>query len=141
MDYYVKVIKGPTFLDSLKLTFQISLIINIVCSLRDHPNCSPGLYRPYRGEGPTDYKTGHTYPPHHSGLVLHKYSISKRFTGQALYKLGLIDAQTDFPLLLYTKNNIGIILGYLWKEVPFVAYFSLSLMASINKTLGKRQKT
>ncbi len=24
----------------------------------------------------------------------------------------------------------------MWKEVPFVAYFSLSLMSSINKTLG-----
>jgi putative spermidine/putrescine transport system permease protein len=54
-----------------------------------------------------------------------------------LFHMGLITAQDNFPMILYNTNNIGIILAYLWKEIPFVAYFVLALMASINSTLGE----
>lgn len=54
-----------------------------------------------------------------------------------LYRTGWIPSQEAFPGLLYGKGGVGIILAYLWKEIPFVAFFTLSLMASISASLGE----
>lgn len=53
------------------------------------------------------------------------------------YAIGLIPDYSLFPQLLYTESFLGVILAYLWKEIPFVAYFVLALMASISDTLGQ----
>ena len=36
-----------------------------------------------------------------------------------------------------TPGYGGTILAYLWKEIPFVAYFVLAFMSSISDTLGE----
>lgn len=50
---------------------------------------------------------------------------------------GLISDPAQFPQLLYTESFAGVILAYLWKEIPFVAYFVLALMSSVKDTLGQ----
>ena len=54
-----------------------------------------------------------------------------------LSALGLISGQEQFVNLVYDKYGIGIILAYLWKEIPFIIYFVLSIMANINDSLGE----
>ena len=56
---------------------------------------------------------------------------------RVLFALGLISDYSQFPLLLYTEKYQGVIISYLWKEIPFVAYFTLALMASVSETLGE----
>lgn len=51
--------------------------------------------------------------------------------------LGFISGQEQFVNLVYDKYGIGIILAYLWKEIPFIIYFVLSIMANINDSLGE----
>lgn len=53
------------------------------------------------------------------------------------YTLGLISDSSQFPQLLYTPSYLGAILAYLWKEIPFVAYFVLAFMSGISETLGE----
>ena len=53
------------------------------------------------------------------------------------WSLGLIGDSTEFPQLLYTESYLGVILAYLWKEIPFVAYFVLALMSAVSTTLGE----
>lgn len=53
------------------------------------------------------------------------------------YALGLIEDFSGFPQLLYTPGYEGAILAYLWKEIPFVAYFVLAFMSGISTTLGE----
>ena len=53
------------------------------------------------------------------------------------YALGLLEDYTQFPQLLYTPGYFGAIFAYLWKEIPFVAYFVLAFMSSISDTLGE----
>lgn len=50
---------------------------------------------------------------------------------------GLITEQQQFPLLIYDAGGTGVILAYLWKEIPFIVYFVLALMANINGNLGE----
>lgn len=56
---------------------------------------------------------------------------------RAAYALGLLEDYSQFPQLLYTPSYLGTILAYLWKEIPFVAYFVLAFMSSISDTLGE----
>ena len=51
--------------------------------------------------------------------------------------LGLLADYTQFPQLLYTPSYLGTVLAYLWKEIPFVAYFVLAFMSGISDTLGE----
>ena len=53
------------------------------------------------------------------------------------YALGLLEDFSQFPQLLFTPGYGGTILAYLWKEIPFVAYFVLAFMGSISETLGE----
>lgn len=56
---------------------------------------------------------------------------------RAAFALELISDYPQFPQLLYTSSYTGTILAYLWKEIPFVAYFVLALMSSVSSTLGE----
>lgn len=53
------------------------------------------------------------------------------------YTLGLITDQQEFPVIIYNTEGIGIILAYIWKELPFIVYFVIALMANINGRLGE----
>lgn len=57
------------------------------------------------------------------------------------YHLGIIDSQAHFPELLFDPQGIGIILAYLWKEIPFVAFFVVSLMAAVSEKLGEAARS
>ena len=54
-----------------------------------------------------------------------------------LASLGIISGQEQFFNLIYDKYGIGIMLAYLWKEIPFIIYFVLSIMSNINDSLGE----
>ncbi len=56
---------------------------------------------------------------------------------RAAYALGMIQEQQQFPMFIYDAHGIGIIMAYLWKEVPFIIYFVIALMANINGKLGE----
>ena len=47
---------------------------------------------------------------------------------RVLVKLGLIDSSAAFPLLVNDRWAIGIILAYVWKEIPFITLMILSVL-------------
>lgn len=51
--------------------------------------------------------------------------------------IGGIHEQQQFPLWIYDTKGIGVILAYIWKEIPFIIYFVMSMMANINGKLGE----
>lgn len=53
------------------------------------------------------------------------------------YWLGVIKEQQEFPMVLYGPSGIGIVIAYLWKEIPFIVYFVIALMANIDGKLGE----
>lgn len=53
------------------------------------------------------------------------------------YLLGLIEDQQQFPLLIYDARGMGVIFAYIWKEIPFIIFFTAALMANINGSLGE----
>lgn len=138
LDYYIEILNNPTFLDSLKVSLQISIISSVLAVILGTILTAALVYTEHtEGKVIQIIKLAILIP--HTIVALFAISILSQngLIARLFYHLGLINVQGDFPLLLYTKNNFGIILGYIWKEVPFVAYFSLALMSSINNTLGE----
>jgi putative spermidine/putrescine transport system permease protein len=50
------------------------------------------------------------------------------FFSRAAIKIGLIDSSAAFPLLVNDRWGIGIILTYVWKEIPFITLMILSVL-------------
>ncbi len=48
------------------------------------------------------------------------------------YKAGLISDPGGFPNLFYNKTGTGIILSYIWKEVPFATLMILSVLQKLD---------
>jgi putative spermidine/putrescine transport system permease protein len=46
-------------------------------------------------------------------------------------QMGLVKGPSDFPILVRDRYGIGIILSYVWKEVPFVGVIVLSVLQSL----------
>ncbi|MBQ6719049.1 MAG: ABC transporter permease subunit [Oscillospiraceae bacterium] len=65
--------------------------------------------------------------------ILSQTGLAARFA----HALGFLEDYSAFPQLLFTPSYLGTILAYLWKEIPFVAYFVLAFMSSISDTLGE----
>jgi len=49
------------------------------------------------------------------------------------YNLGLIGSANDFPLLIYDRGGAGILLVYLYKQVPFVALMVFSISRNLDR--------
>ena len=55
--------------------------------------------------------------------------------------LGLIGEPGDFPALLYDEHSVGIILTYVWKEVPFIALVVLAALRGVASELEDVART
>ncbi len=67
--------------------------------------------------------------PHIVGAIGLSYLLSQSGSfARIAAASGLISRPADFPALLFDPYAIGIILHYVWKEVPFVALILLSAM-------------
>lgn len=72
--------------------------------------------------------------PHFVGayLVILIFSQSG-WLSTAAASLGWIDAIADFPILTNDSRGIGLILTYVWKEIPFVVLMMLPVYQEMNK--------
>ena len=58
-----------------------------------------------------------------------------------LYALGFISSHENFPIMLFDKVGIGVILAYLWKEIPFICYFVMTIMSKVSISLEEAAMT
>ncbi len=55
--------------------------------------------------------------------------------------LGLLSSSSSFPLLINDDCGIGIILVYVWKEVPFITFMLLSVLTNLGPELNEAGAT
>jgi len=55
--------------------------------------------------------------------------------------LGLIGEPGEFPALLYDRYSVGVILTYVWKEVPFTAIVILAALRGVAGELEEVART
>ncbi|MDR3137244.1 MAG: ABC transporter permease subunit [Coriobacteriales bacterium] len=75
----------------------------------------------------------------HSVVVLCLLTIfsSSGLLARFLFELGLITEPSDMPSVLGAPSGWGIILTYIWREVPFIAFCTITIMAHIGDRYGE----
>ncbi len=138
MDYYKAVFQQEEFLSALKVSLHIALQSAVWATILGILLCF-ALVKCGHSKGKLLYLVRLPILMPHAVVavfVINLFSQTGLFARFA-YALGFIGDFNQFPALLYTEQYGAAIAAYLWKEIPFVAYFVLALMSSISSTLGE----
>ena len=133
-DAYLEVVRSPGFLRSLVLTLWVSLASTVLTILFAVATALV-LRHTFRGRGILTFL--YQFPltvPHivvAAGMIT-LVSQSGLLSRLALH-LGVISQQADFPILVHDDWGIGIILVYLWKQIPFIGLIALAVLQSIGE--------
>ncbi len=137
-DYYQEIFRSATFVASLKVSLWISIVSSVLAGLIGVLLCVALLsHRTISSRIMPIFSIPILVP--HTIVAFFMITILSQngFLARVLYQMSLLDSQQSFPQFLFHQNQFGIILAYLWKEIPFVAYFILSIMSSINGKWGE----
>ena len=135
-EYYRQVLTSETFLNSLAVSLRIALVSAAGATVLGVLVCAALVS--CRKEGIIHLVRLPILVPH-AVVALFVITLCSQtgLIARLAWALGIIEDSTEFPQLLYTNSYWGVILAYLWKEIPFVAYFVLALMSGISSTLGE----
>ena len=138
LQYYGEVFSNPDFLSSVLVSLRIALWSAVFACGLGVVLCM-ALIKTRRAKGATLYAIRVPILVPHAVVALFVVQIFGQtgLLARIGYGLNLIGDYTQFPQLLYTPGYFGTILAYLWKEIPFVAYFVLAFMSAISDTLGE----
>ena len=134
LDAYFAIFTDNGFLQSLVLTFHIAFTSTLIASIL--AVASALLLRPaFRGKRIVHFffslnltiphlvgAIGVLYLFQNSGLV------SRIMTG-----LDIISKPADFPAMVFDPWAIGIIIQYVWKEIPFIGVIVLAILLSVGE--------
>lgn len=136
--YYAEVFSRPEFLSALHVSLRISLLSSVLAAAFGVLLCW-ALVSGGHTRGLMLYAIRFPILIPHAVAAVFVINIFSQtgLIARLAYAAGLIADYAQFPQLLYTDGYTGAILAYLWKEIPFVAYFTLALMSSISSTLGE----
>lgn len=134
LDAYRAVLSDPDFLRSFGLTLHISLTSTILSAVLAVGSALL-LRRSFAGRRLATFLFQlNLTVPHLVGAIgiLYLFSQSGSFARLA-HAAALIDRPAEFPALVYDPYAIGIILQYVWKEVPFIGVIVLANMQAIGQ--------
>ena len=136
--YYTEVFRNPDFVNSVWVSLKIALWSAVFACILGVA-LSMALIKTRKAQGSTLYAIRlPTLVPHAVVAVFVVQILGQTgLLARLLFTLGLLEDYTQFPQLLYMPSYLGTVLAYLWKEIPFVAYFVLAFMSSISDTLGE----
>lgn len=140
LDAYRQVLSDEDFLDSLALTLYVSgvstglsTVLAVLAALalrRAGGRVSAVVFQ-------LPITIPHLVAAVGIALVVAQTGLGARFAAG----LGLIGEPGDFPALLYDEYSVGIILTYVWKEVPFIALVVLASLRGVASELEEVART
>ncbi len=140
--YYTQVLTSREFLNSLSFTFYIAFVSTIISTVMGtflayyflKLAVKESLVRFF-------YKLPIAIPHLVTALMLVFLLGQGGILSRLLIKLGLISGTASFPAFFYSKNALGIILIYIWKEIPFITFMVYLVMRNIHSRLGEAATT
>ena len=131
---YISVFTDREFYLSFLLTFHIAFTSTVISSILAI-GAALLLRRSFVGRGLVNFLFQlNLTVPHLVGAIgmLYLFSQSGSFARLA-HEFGMIQKPSDFPALVFDPYAIGIILQYVWKEIPFIGVIVLANMQSIGE--------
>lgn len=131
---YQRVFADPSFLDSLVLSLKISLC-STFGSLVLGVLMARGLCRCFKKRASRRiFIWLPMLVPHFvAGYLVLIFFAPSGWLSALLYQLQLISAQSQIPIVVNDRAGIGIVMTYIWKEVPFVVLMLLPVYLGLNK--------
>lgn len=138
LQYYKAIFSDPDFISSLMVSLKIALWSAVMACVLGVA-LTMALIKLKRVKGGAVYLVRFPILVPHAVVAVFMIQLLGQtgLIARLGYALGLLEDYSQFPQLLYTPGYGGTILAYLWKEIPFVAYFVLAFMSSISDTLGE----
>ncbi len=140
--HYADVLRDPDFIGALLLSLRIAAVSTLLALI-----CSTGLAMILRqrlyADGPLRLLFQLPLPiPHLVGALGITFVVSQSgVLARLLHALGLLRDRADFPLLVADPYGIGIVLVYVWKEVPFITLLLLAALAGIGERYDDAART
>lgn len=132
LQHYFEVLTDRNFLQSLWLTFRLAFISTFLSMLLAVAFALV-LRENFKGSRLTTFIYQIPLPIPHlvaaSGIVL--LVTQSGLISRIFANFGLLQAPADFPVLVFDRAGIAIILTYLWKEVPFIGLVVLAILKSV----------
>lgn len=136
--YYQEILTRPDMAESILFSLKIALISSVTATLGGIVICGICVIGNYTGSYIQRMIQLPVIVPH---VVVALFIINifsqNGLLARLAYALGFITDQQQFPIIIYNTEGIGIILAYVWKELPFIVYFVIAMMANINNRLGE----
>lgn len=131
---YLEVFRSPGFLHSLGLTLWVSLVATVVTILLAVLTALV-LRRSFRGRGVLTFLYQFPLTVPHIVVAAGMLTLVSQsgLLARVAFHLGLISEQSQFPILVHDDWGVGIILVYLWKQVPFIGLIALAVLQSIGE--------
>lgn len=134
--HFISVVRNPDFIESLHLTVYISAtstliaaIISVLLALALVHGASGNRLLNFILQIPLTVP--HLVTAIAVLLLLAPSGLVSRFcTG-----MGLIASPAAFPLLINDRWSVGILLVYVWKEVPFITFMLLAVLKNLGPEL------
>tara|TARA_R110002049_G_scaffold157_3_gene952 strand:- start:13064 stop:13921 length:858 start_codon:yes stop_codon:yes gene_type:complete len=134
LDAYRQILSSERFFLSFLLTFHIAFTSTVIASLLAL-GAALILRKSFLGRSVINFLFQiNLTVPHLVGAVgiLYLFSQSGVFARLA-YDFSLISKPSEFPAMIFDPLAIGIIMQYVWKEVPFIGLILLANMQTIGR--------
>lgn len=136
LKYYISIITDKGFLESLKFSLSISLFSSIIAVIIGVGLAYAMLINKHRKSiGKILYILPIIVPHMVAAFLMFNILSQSGLLPRILYHLGILKTQYDFPSLIFDRYGLGIIISYLWKEIPFVAVVVYTFISNINESL------
>ena len=123
-DYYKEVLTRPDTLQSLKHSLYIAFVSAFFATVIGTLFCALLVWKNQTKGGIMRVVQIPIIVPHVVVALFVVNILSQNgILARICAHLGFITDQQQFPMLVYDTQGIGVILAYLWKEIPFVIYF------------------
>jgi putative spermidine/putrescine transport system permease protein len=130
--HYVDILSDQTFYVSLGMTLYIALVSTFLATVLALA-AAMVLRRSFRGNQIVTTLYQVPLPVPHliaaAGIVM--LLTQSGILARIAFALGVIGQPADFPALVFDRNNVGTILVYTWKEVPFIGLVVLAVLKGV----------
>lgn len=142
LEYFQEAFNRPDFAQSLGFSLYISLASSLI-ALVGGIALSAALTRIKAGNG---IQLLGLQVPLMSMHALVALGCVFLFSGsgllaRVLFLAGLVDSPSDLPSIVGATSGWGILLVYAWKEIPYVAFCTFTIMRHLSNSLGQAAAT
>lgn len=138
LKYYVEVFSDSNLMSSIGLSLYISIITTVLAVAFGSLLCWWLVTKKRENSLSGRALRIPILVPHTVVAILTINLLSSTgLLSRLLFAIGVDGAEEWMSPVLYTPDSLGVIFAYLWKEIPFVCYFVVSIMGSIDSSYGE----